>query len=115
MATSKAEQYLGLCAAGRRITLGTEQVMREIRRHPEKVYLVVVASDASERTKKQLADKCAYYRRKLLTLNADMFSIARAVGKQAPVAAAAVMNRGLAAKIAESVSPDETSISSQQI
>ena len=94
-------KYLGLAAASRSAICGSELVITAIRKNPQKVYLVLLAKDASERTKKQITDKCAYYKVKLLEIDLDMNALSSALGKSSLVAACAITNKGLAEKIEE--------------
>ncbi|MCR4618822.1 MAG: ribosomal L7Ae/L30e/S12e/Gadd45 family protein [Lachnospiraceae bacterium] len=55
----KILSLMGLATRGRNLTSGEDQVLDAIR--SGKAYLVVVASDASDNTKKLFNDKCTYY------------------------------------------------------
>lgn len=94
-------KYLGLAAASRGAVCGSELALTAIRKNPQKVFLLVLASDASERTKKQMRDKCAYYKIKLLESEMNMDELSSALGKSSLVAACAITNKGLAEKIEE--------------
>lgn len=50
---------LGLAARARKLATGEELVIKEIRK--KKIFLVIVADDASDLTKKKLQDKCNFY------------------------------------------------------
>lgn len=57
---NKIFSYLGLAARGRRLVSGefsTEQAVKK-----EKAYIVIVATDASENTKKSFRNMCTYYK-----------------------------------------------------
>lgn len=57
---NKILSYLGLAARGRRLVSGefsTEQAVKK-----GKAYIVIVAEDASENTKKNFRDMCTYYK-----------------------------------------------------
>ena len=56
MKTDKILTYLGLAAAKRSTVPGTDLVLSEIRKKKGTI-CVLLASDASERTKKQITDK----------------------------------------------------------
>lgn len=87
------EKYIGLCASAGGVTTGFDLVLGEIRKGRAK--FVLVASDASDRTKKQITDKCAYYNVKFFIL--DEYSseaIAHMLGKRSFCAAAAFTGRG---------------------
>lgn len=53
-------QLLGLANRARKCLTGEDTILNAIRQ--KRVYLVLVASDASPKTKKRYSDKCAYYR-----------------------------------------------------
>lgn len=98
MKTDKMLTYLGLAAAKRSVVLGTDLVLKEIRKKKGPI-CVLLASDASERTKKQITDKCNYYEIPLISLDCDMEALGKRVGKISPTACAAVCDKGLAAQI----------------
>ena len=86
------ERLIGLCMAAEGVTTGFDSVMAEIRGGRAKFLLI--ASDASERTKKQLTDKCTYYNVKFRIGPYDGETMARILGKRAICAAAAFTGRG---------------------
>ena len=98
MKTEKILAYLGFAAASRTAVTGTDPVLDEIRR-AKKDTCVVMASDVSERTEKQIADKCAFYKVPLVRLNVNMDEVGRHTGKKHPVAAVAVKNPSLTQEI----------------
>lgn len=98
MKSDKILTYLGLAAAKRSVVLGTDLVLREIRKQ-KGTMCVLLASDASERTKKQITDKCTYYNIPLIFSGVDMEELSKRVGKISPTACAAVTDRGLALQI----------------
>lgn len=92
--------YVGFAARSGNISVGSELTLKAIRRSAGKDGVVaVLASDASERTKKQVSDKCAFYKVFLAACDATSDEIGTALGKTAPVAAAAVTDKSLAAAI----------------
>lgn len=95
MKTDKILTYVGLAAAKRSVVLGTDLVLREIRKKKGTV-CTVLASDASERTKKQITDKCRFYEITLIPLDCDMETLGKRVGKVSPTSCAAVTDKGLA-------------------
>ena len=98
---SQLSGYLGLCAASRSAICGSELALSAVRKNPAKVYLMLLAQDASARTEKQITDKCAYYNVKLVKLSLTMTELSDALGKSSLVAACAITNKGLAEKIEE--------------
>lgn len=91
-ADSKIRGYVGLCRAAGGITSGTELVLGEVRRGRAK--LVLIADDASDRTKKQIADKCTYYKVKYCFAGCGEDALSEMIGKKAPCAAAAFTGKG---------------------
>ena len=90
----KILKYIGFAAAGRGTATGTALVLDAVRAGKAKI--VLLASDASARTAKQVCDKCATYSVPVLPLAADMEALGRALGKRSAVAAAAVTDAGIA-------------------
>lgn len=89
---------LGLAARSRRLVVGTEAVLSAVR-SKAKPHIVVAASDISDRTRKQLTDKCAYYGVRLIFPDADRAALAAAVGKKnAQCSACAVTDSNMAKK-----------------
>ena len=79
---SSMEGYLGIAARARKIVSGS-LLIEAIRM--KQVSLVLIASDASDRTKKQYQDKCATYRIPCL-IWADIATICSATGLHMRVA-----------------------------
>lgn len=92
------KKYLSLSAAGRNVAIGTAAVLEEVRRPGKKC--VILANDASDRTKKQITDKCAFYNVPLVRLDTPMDELGQRIGK-GPTACVAVTNDALASKIME--------------
>ena len=89
---------MGFAAASRTAVTGTDLVLDEIRR-AKKDTCVILASDVSERTEKQIADKCAFYKVPLVRLDRTMNEVGQRTGKGHPVAAVAVSNPSLTREI----------------
>ncbi len=98
---AQLSKYLGLCAASRSAICGSELAISAIRKNSAKVNLMLLASDASARTEKQVTDKCAFYKVKLIKLDMTMEELSDALGKSSLCAACAITNKGLAGKIEE--------------
>lgn len=93
--TKRILSLAGLCRRAGGVVLGTDAVMREIRSQKSKIKtIVVISSDASERTAKQLFDKSKFYGALAVRINADSWEIARALGKEGPCVTAAIVNKG---------------------
>ena len=74
------------------IKTGFDSVLGEIRSGQAK--FVIIAADASERTKKQLTDKCKFYNVKHFMSQYTGAAIAEMLGKKSTCAAAAFGGRG---------------------
>ncbi len=98
MRTDKILTYLGLAAAKRSTVPGTDLVLSEIRKKKGTI-CVLLASDASERTKKQITDKCTFYNIPLIHPDCDMYTLGKRIGKSSPAACVAVTDRSLAIQI----------------
>lgn len=101
MNTEKIFKYISLAARSRNIAAGGDIVMRQIRRGG--TICVLLACDASERTAKQISDKCAYYRVPLVRLSVDMEALAAQCGKVSPTAVICVTEPSLAKEIVKCV------------
>ena len=86
------ERLIGLCMAAGGVTTGFDSVMTEIRSGSAKFLLI--ASDVSDRTKKQLTDKCTYYHTKYRIGPYTGETLAKMLGKRATCMAAAFTGRG---------------------
>ena len=93
-----AMKLLGFCRRSGKIVCGASQVLTTItgKRPP---FVVVIASDASQRTEKQLSDKCSFRDVKLYRANATGEQLAQLLGKSGVVMAAGATDSGIAAQI----------------
>ncbi|MCE7794564.1 YlxQ family RNA-binding protein [Salipaludibacillus sp. CUR1] len=87
-------QLLGLMQRAGKLVTGEELVVKSIQNN--KVHLVIVASDASDNTKKKITDKCTYYNIPYIIFE-NRFVIGQAIGKAERVAVA-VQDKGFANK-----------------
>ena len=95
----KILSYLGFAKKSGRIALGAEQVIKSVREGSARA--VIASSDSSERTKKQIYDKCASYGAPIAPVDVTGDEIASALGCRMTVSAAAVTDTGLARAILE--------------
>ena len=86
------ERLIGLCMAAGGVTTGFDSVLAEVRKG--RVKFLLIASDASDRTKKQLTDKCTQYETKYRIGPYDGTELARMLGKKSTCMAAAFTGRG---------------------
>ena len=71
--------WIGLCMAAGGVTTGFDLIIGDVRCGKSK--LVLLASDASDRTKKQLTDKCSFHNVKCLECEFTGAEIGHAIGK----------------------------------
>ena len=94
---NKVLNTLGICACAKKISYG-ETLLKDIKN--KKVYLVIVANDASENSKKRLIDKCVFYKCEYkFILNKE--SISKAIGRLDLVSAVGIKDFNLVKKIKE--------------
>lgn len=87
---------LGLAARARKIVTGEELIIKNIQKN--RVKLVLLANDISERTKKTLTNKCDYYEVPYIEVD-NRERLGQAIGKNERVAVA-IIDQGFAKKIA---------------
>ena len=87
--------YFGFAARSRGVAIGTEQTLNAVRKSAETV-AVTVAKDASDRTKKQLRDKCSFYKAALFEPDVTSEELGKVLGKSSVVSAAAITDKNLA-------------------
>lgn len=78
MTKDKIFNFMGLAMRARKLTTGEELVINEIRKN--KVRLVIVSSDASANTKKNITNKCHSYRVKCVEFG-TRYELGYAIGK----------------------------------
>ncbi len=71
---------------------GSDLVLKAVR--GGKAVCVLIASDASSRTKKQITDKCAFYGVKHGVTEIDSFEMGRMIGKTAPCVVIGLTGKG---------------------
>lgn len=109
---NKIISYVGFAKKCGGIAVGTDGVLAEVRRSGAAGRIcVVTASDASERTLKQIKDKCSYYGVTLIVGVLTGDETARAAGKKMTVSAVAITDMNLASaviSIADQSGADDT-------
>lgn len=91
MDMEKLLRYVGLCKRAGGTVQGTERIEKALHQNPRPA-CVLVATDASERTTKQIYDKCKTAGVPCVTLAADQYTLAHTVGATAPCAALALLS-----------------------
>ena len=95
----KALSMLGLCARAAKLTSGefsTEKAVKD-----GKAYLVIVADDASDNTKKKFKDMCSFYEVPIV-MYGDKDSLGHYIGKEFR-ASVAVTDSGFAESIMSAI------------
>lgn len=77
-------KWIGLCKAAGGVTSGFDSVLGEVRCGKSK--LVMISSDASDRTRKQLKDKCEFHGVKCVECGFTSDEIGHAIGRGGAVA-----------------------------
>lgn len=99
---SSYERFLGMAGLAKRagrLLCGSDAVISAIASE-KKPHLVVLASDSSQRTVKQIGDKCNYYGVKCIMAEFDRQSLAHAVGKRnSLISAVGITDGGMANKM----------------
>jgi ribosomal protein L7Ae-like RNA K-turn-binding protein len=89
---------LGLCVKANALVSG-DQILPAVRSN--KAHLVIITHDASDRTRKQYKDKCAFYHIDVIE-SFSSFELSKAIGKTSRVACA-VTHAALAKQIKEAL------------
>lgn len=89
---------LGICARARKIVTG-DTLFKGIRN--KSVNLVIIASDASDNSKKKLVDKCNYYEISYI-IYSDTNSLSKAIGKNNRVAVG-ICDKALSASLKKEI------------
>ena len=86
---------IGLAFRAKKVCVGTEITIEKIRKN--QVFLVILASDASDLTKKKIMDKTSYYKVEVLS-DIDTLDLSNSVGKK-NIKVVGILDRGLAESI----------------
>lgn len=108
--TEKEKKYIGLCMAAGGVKVGFDLVLGEVRSSRAKFLLI--ANDASERTVKQLTDKCKFYGVKYYISDQSSTDIADVIGKRSSCAAAAFTGKGPWKSVLEHLEAEASSVCS---
>ena len=99
---NKVLNTLVICTCARKISYG-ETLLKDIKN--KKVYLVVVASDASDNSKKKIIDKCTFYKCEYIVA-LDKESISKAIGRLDLVSAVGIKDFNLIKKLKDNMERD---------
>ncbi len=100
------EKYIGLCMMAGGVVIGGDSVLDGVRRG--RVRFVLISSDASDRTKKQLTDKCTFYKVRFYISDCTGEGIAHMLGRSAPCAAIGLNGRGPWKQLIDSLTEQNT-------
>lgn len=95
MASNRFTSLLGLAYRARRVVTGEEAVIQAVRDKTARV--VLISSDASDRTKKTVHNKCKYYHVPVIEV-LNRSQLGQAIGKQERVLIA-VTDKGFGNKL----------------
>lgn len=105
--TEKLLRYVGLCKRAGGVVRGAELIEKALHKTPHPV-CVLLSSDASERTSKQMHDKCSSANVPCVTIEADKYTLAHTVGATSPCAALAFLpGKGPTKVVAEMVTQEQ--------
>ena len=76
--------WMGLCKAAGGVTSGFDSVLGEVR--CGKAKLVMISADASDRTRKQIKDKCGFHGVKCVECEFTSEELGHAIGRDSAVA-----------------------------
>lgn len=99
MSRDKVLSYIGLAARGRNLASGEFSTEKAVK--TGKAELVIVASDASDNTKKNFRDMCNFYEVPYMEYG-DKAQLGHAIGKELR-ASMALLNHGLANAVLKQV------------
>ena len=100
----KILSYVGFAKKSGRVAVGAEKAIKTVRTGTARA--VIASSDASERTKKQIYDKCASHGAALVPAEISGDELARALGYSMTVSAISVTDAGLARAILDAARGD---------
>ncbi|WP_120189535.1 L7Ae/L30e/S12e/Gadd45 family ribosomal protein [Ammoniphilus oxalaticus] len=100
---NKVEQFLGLATKAGGLITGEQIVVKAIT--SKQVYLVILAADASENTRKKFQDKCRSYSIPL-RFYADRYRLGHCIGKEQRVVVG-VKNDGFARELMKHMDNEE--------
>lgn len=108
----KYEGVIGLAKRAGKLATGTESVLDAVR--AKKSALVLVASDASEDTKKRISDKCAFYDGRYIVLPTTKSELGGVLGRN-DTATAAFLDASFVKAFETSLTREETTLARKEI
>ena len=107
---------LGLAAKAGKLVYGCELTCDKVRSHGQSPYLILIAADASENTKKRITNCCKYYERtyKLLPPMFGCAELAHATGRRGPISCVGVNDKGFSEALAKLTNERERNTNATQ-
>ncbi len=99
------QKYIGLCMAAGGVRAGVSSTLDDVRRGKSR--LVILSTDISERSRKQILDKCAFYNTPVTDSTFTSAELGQMTGN-APTAALSFTGKGCFVKIKEYYLTEET-------
>jgi len=113
--TRKLLCMLGFASKARKLLCGTDMVCEAVRRNAPhsadhrkgSVGVVMIASDASENTRKRIGNCCSHYHVPCVDIPVDRSTLSHAIGRMASTAVCAVFDQGFLASLARILSLED--------
>ena len=102
MSSSLALKMIGLSQKAGKVVFGGNLVVGAIRSR-SKPCLVLLASDASDNTRKKIADSCSYHKVRYIETEYSGEVFAKTIGKTSDVMVIAITDEGLAQSIIKNI------------
>ena len=99
---------LGLCAKAGKLIFGVPMICEAMKKR-QKPALVIIACDASEKTRNKLLFKSEFYEIKAIVSEATKDELSQIVGKECDIAATAITDEGFAAELLKLSGKDASS------
>lgn len=103
--TARILSLIGICRKAGGIIPGAGAVLSEMKKD-RRLRAVIISSDASDRTVKQLSDKAGYRNIPISFPNIDSDELGHAIGIKAPVAVIALSGAGPVCSLLDVLFPD---------
>lgn len=94
---NKLGTMIGLAQKAGKLVYGTDRVNDSIRN--KHAYIVLLATDISENTRKKIENCCKYYKTEYGNLNMSMDTISHYIGKPGAVSAVSITDKSFTAAI----------------
>lgn len=109
MSTPKNRRILGMLGFSMRagkVLIGTDTVLRTVAKNGGSVKLVLIASGASDATKKRLSSKCEFYGIQTVEIEMTTDELGSLLGKTYSPACVGITDEGFAKEIVKASRPE---------